>query len=433
MAKPAPWRNRIIGHSEMPASQFLANPNNWRVHPRAQRAALRGLLREVGLVQEVIVNRTTGNVVDGHLRIDIALEEGDDTMVPYTIVELSEDEERKILAAFDSITALAATDDDKLRELLASITADDPALKSLYDDLAADVTPPAAIGDQDVKPYARPADDAQAIWQVKRGDVWEIESKTAQRPHRIMCGDSASATDVALLMGNARVALFATDPPYGVSYIKAKTGIPVTGFDNLTEKYSDIRNDELSGDELQSFLEAVFDAWLPYFDHTAVYLWHAALLQSRPPYDAFIAKGGLWHRVIIWVKEHFTLGRGGMYHWKQESCYYGWVQGYQPKWLGEHNQTTVWQIDRDHSTDYHPTQKPPALWYAPIQNHVLPHEICAEPFSGSGAQFLAGEQLGRTVYGMEITPEYVAVALQRLAEMGATPRRVVEGAGTQDE
>lgn len=44
-----------------------------------------------------------------------------------------------------------------------------------------------------------------------------------------------------------------------------------------------------------------------------------------------------------------------------------------------------------------------------------------EPFLGSGTTLVAAEQLARRCFGMEIEPKYVAVALQRLADMGLTP------------
>jgi hypothetical protein len=65
------WRNRITGAGEEAPDQLLANPRNWRLHPRNQQAALAGSL-DAGRrwVQQVMVNRQTGFVVDGHARVD---------------------------------------------------------------------------------------------------------------------------------------------------------------------------------------------------------------------------------------------------------------------------------------------------------------------------------------------------------------------------
>jgi DNA modification methylase len=56
-----------------------------------------------------------------------------------------------------------------------------------------------------------------------------------------------------------------------------------------------------------------------------------------------------------------------------------------------------------------------------MRNHTEPGDVCYEPFTGSGSQFVAGEQAERRVYGLEIDPKYVAVTLDRLAVMGLTP------------
>ena len=69
---PAPagtWRNRIVGSGEEAPDQLLANPGNWRVHPKAQQDALAGALDAVGWVGQVLVNRRSGCVVDGHARV----------------------------------------------------------------------------------------------------------------------------------------------------------------------------------------------------------------------------------------------------------------------------------------------------------------------------------------------------------------------------
>ncbi len=58
-----------------------ANPQNWRVHSQAQQDALGSILNDVGWVQDVIVNRTTGNVVDGHLRAQLA-QDRNDPLIP---------------------------------------------------------------------------------------------------------------------------------------------------------------------------------------------------------------------------------------------------------------------------------------------------------------------------------------------------------------
>ena len=92
------WRNRITGHADVAPASLLPNPANWRRHPSRQQRALAGALGEVGWVAAVMVNQVTGHLVDGHLRLELALARGEPT-IPVAYVELSEAEERLVLAA----------------------------------------------------------------------------------------------------------------------------------------------------------------------------------------------------------------------------------------------------------------------------------------------------------------------------------------------
>ncbi len=131
----AGWRNRIVGHGEEAPDQLLANALNWRIHPKAQQEALSGVLDEVGWVQDIIVNRRTGNVVDGHLRASLAIGRGEKS-VPVVYVDLDEHEERLILATIDPLSAMAVTDTEQLASLLADVTVTDQALTEMLAGLA---------------------------------------------------------------------------------------------------------------------------------------------------------------------------------------------------------------------------------------------------------------------------------------------------------
>lgn len=132
--KPATnWRNRIVGSAYLPAKDILANPKNWRVHSDSQLTALAGTLTEVGWVQEVIVNKRTGFLLDGHARV--ALAERRNESVPVKYVDLSEAEESVMLAALDALTGMAATDAEALERLLGEITVENEALSLVFDQL----------------------------------------------------------------------------------------------------------------------------------------------------------------------------------------------------------------------------------------------------------------------------------------------------------
>lgn len=136
------FRNRIVGSGEERPDQLLANPRNWRIHPKAQQDALAGVLSEVGWVQEVVVNQRTGYVVDGHLRVALAISEGEES-VPVKYVDLSEEEEALVLATLDPIGAMAASDREQLASLIEGIETD--GVKDLLAKIAEDegIAPPA--------------------------------------------------------------------------------------------------------------------------------------------------------------------------------------------------------------------------------------------------------------------------------------------------
>jgi len=136
------WQNRIVGEGEKPAAQFLAHPLNWRIHPTAQQAVLEALLARIGWVQRVVENRRTGYVLDGHLRVQLALKAGDSTPIPYLLVDVSPEEEQTLLAVLDPVSALAEADKEQLGTLLKAIQAEDAAVANLLKDLALTAIPP---------------------------------------------------------------------------------------------------------------------------------------------------------------------------------------------------------------------------------------------------------------------------------------------------
>lgn len=132
------YKIRIKGYADVAPDQLLANPKNFRLHSKHQQEVLSNVLSAVGIVQNVIVNETTGHVIDGHLRIALALR-NDEPTVPVTIVELSPEEEDIIMASFDPIGALANNDKEKFGELLADIETDNEVLNNFFAHSSADM------------------------------------------------------------------------------------------------------------------------------------------------------------------------------------------------------------------------------------------------------------------------------------------------------
>lgn len=399
------WANRIVQYGEQPANQFLAHDLNARRHPAKQREALRGSLDAVGWIAPVIVSARTSKILDGHARIEEALSRDENAPVPFAEVDVSENEERTILATFDPITGLATYDREALDALLREVDTGDAALQSLIADLAAQ-NDLYLNGDEpgepvDAEPQIDRAAELNKKWQVQPGDLWLIG------PHRLLCGDSTKAEDVARVMGGERAELMNTDPPYGIAYVSNAQS------KDQAQSFTEIENDDLDGIALQSFLEAVIRAAVPHLaEHAAFYLWHPMLTQGTF-FAAAAAADILIHRQIIWVKPSLVFGRGD-YHWQHELCFYGWRRGFRPAFYGERNQTTIWAAGREGDCP-HPTQKPLKLFEVPILNHTKKGESVYEPFAGSGSQLVAAQNLNRKCYAIEISPDYCAVILERMA------------------
>ena len=130
------WESKIIGHGKEAPDQLLASPQNWRVHPAFQQQSLEAAIEQVGFIRSVTVNQRTGHVVDGHLRVVLALRR-DEPEIDVEYVDLSPEEELLALATIDPIAALAVPDSPKLGEVLHQVkTGANPILDQLLSDLA---------------------------------------------------------------------------------------------------------------------------------------------------------------------------------------------------------------------------------------------------------------------------------------------------------
>lgn len=121
------WANRITHYSQMAPDQLLANPKNFRRHPIHQKQILDAVAGEVGIVAPVVQNDRTGHLIDGHMRVEEAMRLGVSS-VPVAHVDLSEEDEEKVLATLDAISAMAFEDPALKAELLRNIETNDDNL-----------------------------------------------------------------------------------------------------------------------------------------------------------------------------------------------------------------------------------------------------------------------------------------------------------------
>lgn len=125
-------KNRIVSYGMARVDDILFNPNNWRIHSKYQQEAMLDMLEKVGWTQNVMINLTTGNLVDGHLRALLA-QKSDELEIPATYVELSEEEEQVVISAFDPIGAMADADKEKWEELITKIKSERDDLEGMLD------------------------------------------------------------------------------------------------------------------------------------------------------------------------------------------------------------------------------------------------------------------------------------------------------------
>jgi DNA modification methylase len=116
--------------------------------------------------------------------------------------------------------------------------------------------------------------------------------------------------------------------------------------------------------------------------------------------------------------------------WRHEPCFFGWVKGKKPPRVADLFDHSVWEIEglKGEERPDHPTPKPLECFMTPMRHHTLKGELCYEPFAGSGSQIIAGEKMGRRVFGMEISPQYCDVIARRWLNLGEGRKVICNGA-----
>jgi DNA modification methylase len=413
--------------SVVPITQLILDDKNANKGTKRGRELLGESLEKYGAGRSFVVDRQN-RVIAGNKTVEAAVAAG---MKSIAVIEtdgsslvavqrgdldLKRDKKARELAIADN--RVREIDLDWNPEVLASLDVD---LTRFWNENELTSLLKGFRSNELAAPEPRPdqAAELQKKWKTSRGKIWEIGH------HRLMCGDSASASDVSALMGGKSAKLCATDPPYLMSY-DAKNH-PSKDFSDGKNKdwkgrYADKQKTEPLGPFYEAFLR---QALAVCEDDAGIYVWHASQRQVEVE-KAMRNCGILVHQQIIWVKNKPVLTHS-FYMGQHEPCFFGWKQGHKPKRNEGSFPTTVWQIDvpvLPGVESRHPTEKPLELFATLILLHTQPGELCYEPFSGSGTHLCAAENTARRCFAMEIEPAFVAVALERLAEMGLKPRLV---------
>jgi hypothetical protein len=283
------------------AGDLLPNPANWRRHPERQRAALRGLLKEIGYADALLARRDGGSLVliDGHLRQSLNPEQ----VVPVLVLDVTAEEADTLLATLDPLASLAQPDPQALAELLGRVQSSSRAVLDLLEGLARGAGLPVAsplVDPDEVPPLP---ESPRTRW----GDLWLLGK------HRLLCGDATSAQDVARLMDGARADCMWTDPPYGVEYV------------GKTSRALRIAGDSPGG--LQELLTSAFArAGSVLAPGARIYVSHSAGAPSLSCLAAFVAQGWRLHQTLVWVKDVMVMGRTD-YHYRHEPIAFGYAPG----------------------------------------------------------------------------------------------------------
>jgi len=371
---------------EVKISEIKLNPDNPRRIGNKEMERLVKSLQEFPdmlSIREIVVDETM-TVLGGNMRLLALKKSGAKECTAKIVTGLTPEQKREFIIKDNS--AFGEWDMD----LLSSSWGDLPLVEwgvDLPEDWLKPPDPDASEDDFDSVAAA----EAIKCPVTKPGEIWMLGK------HRIMCGDSTKAEDVDKLLGGAAPMLMITDPPYGVEYDPEWR--KEAGVNKNDSKMGKVQNDDRAD---------WTDAWA-LSPSVVAYVWHADR-HAKTVQESLEACDFIVRNQIIWVKDRFALSRGN-YHWQHEPCWYAVRKNNKAHWIGDHSQTTSWQIpSRDDSGHGHSTQKPLECMARPIRNH---EGDVYDPFLGSGTTLIACEQLGRICYGMEIDPVYCDVIRQR--------------------
>lgn len=302
------------------------------------------------------------------------------------------------------------------------------------------------------------ADEEKAEPITKAGDIWQLGD------HRLMCGDSTKAEQIARLMDGEKADLWITDPPYNVDYgEKNKILNKCVKGKRIQTK---IENDKMSEAQFLQFLTDAFKvAYGVMKPGAAFYIWHCSKEQMN--FETALNNAQLVCRQqIIWNKNNIVLGMQD-YQFKHEPCFYGWKDGAAHYFISRRDQTTVQsdseELDFDkmkasemrellkqiyseneipttimnekkpqRSAD-HPTTKPVKLFGRQIRNSSRPGAVVLDTFGGSGTTIVAAEQLRRKARLMELTPHYCDVIVARWEKLTGKQAKLITNIFNEEE
>lgn len=373
---------------------------NAKLHPRDQIEQIKKSIEMYGNNDPIAVWGEKNIIVEGHGRYTALRELGYKTADIIRLDHLTDEQRREYMLVHNQTTMNSGWDIDLLAGELEDLDFGGFDFGFDLDDLD--------LGDGERKEVQEDDYELELPEQPKSklGDIYQLGR------HRVMCGNSLSAEDMAMLMDGSAADMIVTDPPYNVDY------------EGTAGK---IQNDNMEDAKFREFLKDAFvtaDQVLK--PGGAIYIWHA---DSEGFNFRAACKDAGWtvRQCLIWNKNALVMGRQD-YQWKHEPCLYMWKDGAAHFWNSDRSQTTVIDCEKPKKNDLHPTMKPIKLFDYLIQNSSRKDEIVLDMFGGSGTTVIACEQDGRTARVMELDPRYVDAILNRYEEFTGEKPQLVRSA-----
>jgi len=376
----------------------LERINPARYNPRkdlkpgdAEYDKLKKSILEFDMVEPLVWNKRTGNLVGGHQRLKVLKELGIEH-VEVSVVDLSEVKEKALNLALNKISG--EWDMPMLKDLLEEldtgefdmeITGFD--LKEIEDLMTQFHVPEEGLTDDDAVPEA-----TESI--CRRGDLWSLGN------HRLLCGDATVITDVERLMGGEKADMVFTDPPYAI--YGSSTGIA-----------PNIADDKM----IQPFFRIVFST----IQKTLKLNGHYYVCCDWRSYPTLVGEAtGAIKNLIVWTKKGGNFS-GSMYFNHHELMMFG-ANVKEAKEMFNKDKSkqrtvydsNVWAFDVVKVAEReHFAAKPVELITRALNNSADTFNIILDLFGGSGSTLIACEKLGRRCFMMEISEAYCDVIIKR--------------------
>jgi DNA modification methylase len=385
----------------IPISKIKAAPYNPRKDLKPsdpEYLKLAKSLKEFDLVEPLIWNKRSGNLVGGHQRLKVLKDIGQ-TEVEVSVVDLSDTKEKALNIALNKISG--EWDLPLLKDLLQEIDTGDFDIevtgfdsKEIEDLVNQLHQPEEGLTDDDAIP-----ENVETV--CKKGDLWKLGE------HRLLCGDATVITDVEKLMQGEKADMVFTDPPYGMNldtdYTKLRPDTEASRrFQKAKGKTTNKNYSPVIGDEK----EWDFNNVLP-IDCNEQF-WFGADWYRRT-----LPKGGSF---IVWDKR--TNDDGSNLDEMFGSCFeLCWSKQRHKREIARIKYASLFGTEReDVKKRLHPTQKPVLLCQWFLDKFSKQDNTVIDIFGGSGSTLIACEKLDRKCRMMEIDEHYCDVIIKRFED-----------------